>query len=185
MRLIFTLSAVTILALPAWTANNGDNPLEEQARSLAQQFVGQLKPKLKQAMADGGPTHAIGVCADEAPKIADSLSAESGWQVRRVSLKFRNASRATPDSWEQQVLWDFDARQVSGEKAADINFGETVGDNYRYMQAQGVEGVCLVCHGESLAAPVAETLQKYYPDDLATGYSMGQVRGAISLSKNL
>lgn len=185
MRLILTL-LTTLAATVAIAADSSTTAsLEGDARKLASQFVGELKPKLKQAMAAGGPTHAIEVCASEAPRIADSLSAESGWLVRRVSLRARNASRATPDDWERRVLAQFDQRQAAGEKAVDINYGEIIGDSYRYMQAQGAEGVCLVCHGESPAAAVDLTLQKYYPDDEATGYSMGQVRGAISLSRSL
>lgn len=159
--------------------------LQAEAEALAQQFVGQLKPQLKQAMTEGGPTRAIEVCASVAPKIADSLSAESGWTVKRVSLKSRNASRAIPDRWEKQVLEQFDQRQAAGEEPAQINYSETSAGHYRYMQAQGVEPLCLTCHGESLAQPVTDTLQQYYPDDWATGYSLGQVRGAISLSKAL
>lgn len=158
---------------------------EQQARSLARQFVGQLKPQLKQAMNKGGPRHAIEVCARVAPSIADSLSAESGWLVKRVSLKSRNASRAEPDKWEQNVLFEFNRRQAEGEDAADLSFGEVVGGQYRYMQAQGVEPLCLLCHGKGLSDEVEATLDEYYPDDWATGYSLGQVRGAISLSKNL
>ena len=160
-------------------------PLEQEARQLAQQFVGELKPQLKKAMTEGGATHAIEVCATVAPRIADSLSAESGWRVKRVSLKSRNASRAQPDKWEQAVLQQFDERQAAGEAAATINYGEAVNGQYRYMQAQGVEAICLTCHGEELSEPVRATLEKYYPDDWATGYSLGQVRGAISLSKKL
>ena len=85
----------------------------------------------------GGPTRAIEVCSSAAPKIADSLSAESGWTVRRVSLKSRNASRGIPDDWERTVLEQFDRRHNAGEPAAKINYGETVGRQYRYMQAQG------------------------------------------------
>ena len=51
------------------------------------------------------------------------------------------------------------------------------------MQAQGVEPVCLLCHGSKLDGAVTQALQAYYPDDTATGYTLGQVRGAISLSK--
>jgi hypothetical protein len=159
--------------------------LEQQARELVMQFVGRLKPELRDAMADGGPTHAIEVCASEAPKIADALSAESGWSVRRVSLRARNASRATPDDLERRVLEEFDRRQSAGEAAQTIQFSATSGDRYRYMQAQGTEGVCLVCHGDSPAPAVDNMLQKYYPDDEATGYKLGQVRGAISLSHPL
>ena len=157
----------------------------KQAGALAQEFIGLLKPRLKQAMAEGGPTRAIAVCADVAPGIADSLSTRSGWTVKRVSLKSRNASRAVPDGWERTVLLEFNRRQVAGEDAADISFGEVVGGQYRYMQAQGVEPMCLVCHGKGLADDVEQTLRQYYPDDWATGYSLGQVRGAISLSRAL
>ena len=183
-RLLFL--SLSIASASVVFANEPENAqLQPEAQQLTQQFVGQLKPQLKQAMTEGGPTHAIEVCASVAPKIADSLSAQSGWQVKRVSLKSRNASRAQPDKWEQAVLQQFDERQAAGEPAAAIHYGETVKGRYRYMQAQGVGAICLTCHGEDLSAPVRATLEKYYPDDWATGYSLGQVRGAISLSKKL
>lgn len=157
----------------------------QQASAIAQEFAGLLKPKLKAAMVAGGPTKAIEVCAAVAPAIADSLSEQSGWNVKRVSLKSRNASRAVPDEWERAVLIEFNRRNSAGEAAASISFGETVGDQYRYMQAQGVETMCLTCHGKGLSDEVQETLHQYYPDDWATGYSLGEVRGAISLSRPL
>jgi len=163
----------------------GVDSMEKKAMALANEFVGLLKPQLNQALADGGPAKAIGVCADIAPGIADSLSNKSGWRVKRVSLKSRNASRAVPDSWEETVLLEFNRRQAAGENPADIRLSEVVGGQYRYMQAQVVEPVCLVCHGQGLAPEVTQTLQEYYPDDWATGYSLGEVRGAISLSRNL
>lgn len=185
IRIISSLCLLFACLSTATGAAPGADSLEQQASKLAQQFVGQLKPQLKNAMQEGGPTHAIEVCASVAPKIADSLSAESGWLVKRVSLKSRNASRAVPDTWESAVLKQFDTRQAAGEKASALHHGETTGDQYRFMQAQGVEPVCLLCHGDNLAEPVRATLQQYYPDDWATGYSLGQVRGAISLTRNL
>jgi hypothetical protein len=162
-----------------------DAELQGQAQQLAQRFVGELKPQLKQAMAEGGPTRAIEVCASMAPRIADSLSADSGWLVKRVSLKSRNASRAQPDKWEQAVLLEFDARQAAGADAATLNYSAIENGRYRYMRAQPVEPLCLVCHGENLSGPVQAVLSEYYPDDWATGYQLGQVRGAISLSRQL
>jgi len=179
MALAMLLSAAALAAEPQ------PEPPAKQAAALAQEFVSLLRPRLKQAMAEGGPAGAIAVCADVAPAIADSLSARSGWHVKRVSLKSRNASRAVPDDWERAVLLEFDRRQVAGEDAADISFGEVVASQYRYMQAQGVEPLCLLCHGKGLADDVEQTLRQYYPDDWATGYSLGQVRGAISVSRPL
>ncbi len=180
--LAFVLGASGATALGADATTGAPGP---EAAALAAEFVGLLKPQLKQALAEGGPTHAIAVCADIAPGIADSLSAQSGWMVRRVSLKSRNASRAVPDSWERKVLLEFDRRQAAGEQAAELHFGEAVNGQYRYMQAQVVEPVCLVCHGKGLSDEVQATLKEYYPDDWATGYSLGEVRGAISLSAPL
>jgi hypothetical protein len=166
-------------------SENQQDALKQEAQQLVQQFVGQLKPQLKKAMEAGGPTQAIESCATLAPALADAISTQTGWKVRRVSLKTRNASRAQPDDWERSVLMRFDQRQVAGALPATINFGEIKGGHYRYMQAQGVEPLCLICHGEQLSASVKEMLDQYYPNEQATGYSLGQLRGAISLTKPL
>jgi hypothetical protein len=157
--------------------------LEAEARDLVESFVGRLKPELKSALQAGGPVNAIAVCADKAPQIADALSESSGWLVRRVSLRARNASRAIPDAWETAVLEEFDRRQAAGAAPATLSYAELTPSHYRFMQAQGVEAVCLLCHGDNLDNAVTEALETYYPDDTATGYALGQVRGAISLSR--
>ena len=176
--LLFCCSTV----FPAQTINS---ELNQEARQLAQRFVGELKPQLKRAMLEGGPTLAIEACASLAPRIADNLAEESGWLVRRVSLKSRNASRARPDKWEKAVLVQFDERQAAGESASTLVQAEIKGGWYRYMQAQVVEPLCLICHGTEITEPVRGILTDFYPDDWATGYVLGQVRGAISLARQL
>ncbi|MEP5566721.1 MAG: DUF3365 domain-containing protein [Halioglobus sp.] len=177
----FALCFACTFAAPSLSQQN----LQAEAETLAAEFVGQLKPLLKSALQDGGPVNAIEVCSHQAPKLADSLAAESGWLVKRVSLKSRNASRAVPDLWETDVLHEFNRRQQAGENPLQISYSETTPSHFRYMQAQGVDGVCLTCHGQQLSQEVTEVLQKYYPDDIATGYSLGQIRGAISLTRPL
>tara|TARA_R110002110_G_scaffold66978_1_gene182997 strand:- start:87259 stop:87900 length:642 start_codon:yes stop_codon:yes gene_type:complete len=178
-----TLAAALAAVLPvsASEENPPDTQLK-QAQTLVKAFVGQLQPQLKAALKNGGPTYAIEVCANTAPAIADSLAQASGWSVSRVSLQPRNPSRAQPDEWEKAILERFDERAAAGEAPANINYGATVDGRYRYMQAQGVQPICLTCHGETLSPDVAAALQQYYPDDTATGYTAGQLRGAISVS---
>lgn len=156
-----------------------------EAESLVQQFAGTLKPQLQAAMQQGGPVHAINVCAEEAPRIARQLSDSSGWQVKRVSLKARNSGTAVPDSWEREILQQFDQRQATGELPQQLSAAAVVDGRFRYMKAQGVEPLCLTCHGETLDPQVRAALQQRYPDDRATGYREGQIRGAFSLSKAL
>ncbi len=178
--LVLAMTTTVACAEPRQPANPA-SAVEAEAKALVQQLAGQLKPRLQQAIAEGGPAQATGVCANFAPALMDELSASSGWEVRRVSLQPRNRERATPDAWERDVLERFSAGQAAGTPAAELNYGKKVNGRYRYMQAQGVEPLCLMCHGTELAAPVKSALAKYYPDDSATGYSLGEVRGAISL----
>lgn len=159
--------------------------LDAEAVQIVKAFAGKLKPTLKSAIQTGGFVHAIDVCSDEAPKIAASLSAETGWDVKRVSLKARNKTSATPDTFERMVLEQFDERQVKGEPASGMMFSDVVGSDYRFMKAQGAEGLCLNCHGDSLQPDVKNALAERYPEDMATGYSLGQIRGAFSLTKAL
>ncbi|MDP2283044.1 MAG: DUF3365 domain-containing protein [Pseudohongiella sp.] len=158
-----------------------EEALRAQGAELAAQFVGTLLPTLQQAIQAGGPVNGIEVCAVQAPAIAQTLSEQSGWQVKRVSLKTRNGALATPDAWETSVLHTFDQRQMAGEPAAQINHAEVVAGEFRYMQAQPAGPLCLTCHGTDIAAGVSEALTRHYPDDMATGYLAGQIRGAISL----
>ena len=171
---------------PASQAENVDQEaLKAEAVGIVKQFGGTLKPELKKALEEGGPAHAISVCSEKAPQIASKLSEETGWSVRRVSLKERNADKATPDAWERAVLEKFDERQAAGEAAMLMAYSEVVDGQYRFMKAQGVEKVCMNCHAAEIKPETEAALKEYYPNDKARGYTMGQVRGAFSLSKPL
>ena len=54
----------------------------------------------------------------------------------------------------------------------------------RYMKAVPTEGACLACHGTQLSEDVRAGLKEMYPDDRATGYNIGEVRGAIVVVKD-
>ena len=182
----FSHSVITIaLLLYSHSSYAHNEELIQEAREIVKQFTGRLKPALKSAIQSGGLTHAVEVCAVEAPKISESLSVDTGWQVRRVSLKPRNSRTAIADNFERSVLLDFEQQQAQGAIAKDLHHAEQVDGEFRYMQAQGVEPVCLNCHGEHVQEPVLDRLKRFYPDDLARGYALGQIRGAISLKKTL
>lgn len=158
--------------------------LKQEAIGIVKKFGGSLKPELKKAIQAGGPAHAISVCSQKAPAIAKDLSKDSGWMVKRVSLKARNPG-AVPDAWEEKVLQEFDQRQAGGEPAAKMAFAEVVDGRFRFMKAQGVEAVCLNCHAAEVKPEVEAALREKYPHDKARGYELGQIRGAFSLSRDL
>ena len=182
------ISAVAIVLLSqssAYSADVNKAQLKKEAITIVKKFGGTLKPQLGKALKSGGPVHAIDVCSVQAPEIAQKLTKESGWDVSRVSLKARNNKTAIPDAWETKVLKQFDQRQASGEKAEKMAFAEVVDGQFRFMKAQGVAPVCLTCHASKVKPEVEAALKKNYPNDMARGYSLGQIRGAFSLKKDL
>jgi hypothetical protein len=160
-----------------------------EARALASQMIQQLGAALKKELAANGPEGAVSVCRDMAPAIAGELSRKSGGRVARVSLKTRNPLLGDPDAWEQQVLAEFDRRAAAGEKIESLEYSATVdeprGRYLRYMKALPVQPLCLSCHGtaENISDPVRATLAIEYPHDHATGYGLGQVRGAVTIKQ--
>lgn len=174
-----------LLSSQAMSGDSNKAALKKEAMSIVKKFGGTLKPQLKKALKSGGPVKAINVCSKTAPEIAQKLSSETGWTVKRVSLKPRNHKIAMPDAWETKVLKKFDQRQAKGESAKKMAYAEIVDGRFRFMKAQGVEAVCMNCHASKVAPATEKALKHHYPDDMARGYSLGQIRGAFSLSKDL
>ncbi|WP_295542772.1 DUF3365 domain-containing protein [uncultured Thiohalocapsa sp.] len=161
----------------------------DQARGIIKTFATTLQGELKGAIKSGGPVNAVWVCEEKAPAIAAQLSEQTGWDVGRTSLKTRNAALNTPDAWEQTVLEQFESRKANGESPKGMSYASVVetdgGKVYRYMQAIPTQQVCLACHGKDLPPDLAAALDKAYPEDQARGYSVGDIRGAFTLSKPL
>lgn len=179
------LAAALLASLPAIA-----DDLLPEARKVASMVPPKLLAVLTEEMEKAGPEGAIAVCRDKAPAMARAASEQTGWAIRRVSLRNRNP-KAVPDAWERAVLEDFDRRAAAGEAPAKLEKGEVVTEDgtksYRYMKALPTVEVCTNCHGtqDKLAPGVRERLAALYPHDKAVGYSAGQIRGAITIRKPL
>ena len=180
--------ALTWLVPALALALAADPPWIDEARSVATSVPPKLLSILTAEIAKGGPEGAIAVCRDEAPKLAKAASETTGWKVRRVSLRNRNP-KAVPDAWERATLEEFDRRAAAGANPASLERAEAVQEDgrtvWRYMRALPVQEFCLNCHGmpDRLSPAVKERLRELYPDDKGVGYSVGQIRGAMTISK--
>lgn len=183
------LKSAMLLSIALFASNTAfAHELDAEARGLAKEFSGKLKPELKKAMKSGGPMAAIEVCHTKAPQIAKEMSDQKGWEITRVSDKPRGAMAET-DKWEKMVLASFAAKKNAGVDPKTIEYSAVVNDNgqktYRYMKAIGTKGLCLKCHGTNIDSALQAKIDKYYPNDKATGYQEGQLRGAFSFKKVL
>lgn len=128
-----------------------------------------LLGELGGALSDGDTAAAIEVCAQRAPSLAAEVSDAQGLSIGRTSWKLRNPDNAPP-SWAADAI---------AERAGTPRvFASDAGD-LGVLHPILVADTCLQCHGpeESLALSVKDTLTELYPEDAATGFAVGDLRG--------
>lgn len=156
----------------------------ERAQAAARDFSTQLRTALQAKLGEGGTEGAIAFCHDEAPKIAARVGAAHGVRLGRVPVpgRIRNPANAAQD-WQAAVLADFQARAAAGTPPGELvavrDHGLPPGVALRMMRGIAVEPACLACHGKTLSPQTAAALRRLYPGDTATGFEVGDLRGAL------
>ncbi len=156
----------------------------ERAQAAAQAFSGSLRDRLQAAMQEGGPVAAAEVCHAEAPAIAATVMRKHGVRLGRVALpgRHRNPDQAAQD-WQLDALQAFQQAVNDGAPAAaqvrvyrdDLPAGVAL----RMIRGIATEPVCTTCHGTHIAPEVRATIARHYPADGATGFEVGDLRGAL------
>lgn len=190
LPLIVLLSTLAACSEPVGKDDITHTPTVEDAavigfsEPLAREFTSALQAQLGAAMAEGGPAQAVGVCQEEAPRIAAALSHESGAQMARISDRNRN-----PDGGVSEEVGRFYARlteqpMVDGAPAVQIwQSGEGDEARMNYLSAIPMqEQPCGTCHGTDIDPELQARIAELYPDDLATGFTPGELRGALHIS---
>lgn len=156
----------------------------EEAQALAEtsaKAVGSaLKERLMSALQGGDLAAAAAACADEAQGMTALATAGTRSRAGRSSLRLRNPANTAPD-WVQAWL------ETQGERpaAGAVGFSTTQREGEvvvgRSLTPIPVEAPCLTCHGptEALSPEVVALLATRYPQDQATGYQLGDLRGAL------
>ena len=171
--------------VPVDTSNDAET---NAAKGAIKSLAAALKTELTSAMQSGGPTGAIEVCNTQAIPITRKITDEHGLEIGRVSLQYRNPANA-PNVWQAQVLEEFERQRTDGVDLANLSWSKTVqiegGREFRYMQPIPTAGVCLTCHGTELSGVVRQVLAEKYPDDRATGFAEGDIRGAFVVTRQV
>ncbi len=185
---VFISVLLFLFSLTAHAQSGEQQQFEKEAQAAIKEFASSLKTALLSAMQDGGPVEAVAVCNLIAPTLAAEMTKKHGLDISRTSLKIRNPQNEA-DEWETSVLQQFETRLKSGEAIQSLTFSEKVktdtGQQWRMMKAIPTDKVCLACHGTKIAPPVQANLDKYYPDDMATGFKLRDIRGAFTVSKDI
>ena len=168
--------------------DSSQQAFDRDAQAAIKELATSLKSSLMAAMNDGGPAEAVSVCNLIAPSLAAEISKKYGLEIGRTSLKVRNPANEA-DAWETDVLQRFETRLASGEAIQKLTFKEKVdsesGSQWRMMKAIPTDKVCLSCHGKKIAEPIQARIEAHYPDDLATGFKLGDIRGAFTVKRDI
>lgn len=160
-----------------------DDAWLQRARAAADALFARLLERLNTEYQQGGAERGVQVCAEVAQSLTGQIGREQGVQIRRVSLKNRNPRNA-PDAWERQVLQRWERELEAGKEIGEVAEWRTErgGRVYRYMRPIKIAmPLCLECHGTQIKPEVRRLIRERYPNDKATGYQLGDLRGAFSV----
>lgn len=150
----------------------------ESARDAAQDAFNSLSAELAAAIAEGGPVLAIPVCSSKAGGLIRQVADRRQVEMIRLTDKPRNPNNLAKDA-DAKAINLFRETHGQGEKLAPAV--ESSDDESLIVRIPITISapLCLQCHGnESDVSP--ETLvaiRQTYPDDKATGYRLGDLRG--------
>ena len=162
---------VVSLLMAACTVNAQEVELARGA-DLLRPFKKDLQMALKSGLEEG-TAEAIQVCRVKAPGIGDALSVD-GVRMGRSSHKLRNPGNTAPE-WASPIMRAYLDEPSNRDPRAVL-----LPDNrWGYVEPITVQPLCLACHGSEIAPDVAGRISELYPEDRATGFAAGDLRGVF------
>jgi len=158
-----------------------NDSLLEVGAKIAQATQKTLGMNLKNAIAEGGAHHAISFCNEKAMPLTDSLSAQFHAQIRRVSHRNRNPLNK-PTAIELEWINEMLQQHANGDTSLSA-IRESDGRTF-YVAPIKMQGICLSCHGSvggAISQSTDSLIKSHYPEDNATGFAMGDIRGMWSI----
>lgn len=179
--IIRTTGILFAILLMASCNNTRFEPISEEERISLQQLGDSISSEMQtvllknvgEAIQQGGTEFAVGFCNLEAVPLTDSISKKHQVKIQRLSDKNRNPKNAV-ESESDKLAWE----KIKKEKTDFIKQTQT-GEIYYYKPIPIGMPTCIQCHGNrsDISKKTLEVIDIKYPDDKATGYEMGDLRG--------
>jgi hypothetical protein len=143
-----------------------------------------LGKNLMGAIMESGTAHALTFCNVQAMPLTDSMSKVHNATITRVSDKPRNPKNVANAKELEQIEY-YKGLVAEGKTGKDIQPNvEMEGNQVHFYYPILTNEMCLQCHGVKNEVVQPETLamlSELYPEDKATGYGDGEVRGIWSI----
>lgn len=132
--------------------------------------------RLNVMMQHAGPVGSVELCRTEAPRAAKEVAAAHAVEIGRTSSRVRNRSNL-PRPWAASAVAATAGKKASEVKPMVVDLGDRVG----MLRPIAMMPACARCHGpaEGIAPEVSAEIARKYPQDQATGFAPGDLRGFV------
>ena len=184
--LIVSLIIINLLgcAHPPVVESVQSGELRERAQSFIKDLNTEVKGRLGKSIKNSGYGGAVIMANEQGGYTiaSEMMKQNEGLIIRRVSFKNRNPNNI-PDAYESRMLHLMEKDHVKGTlKVYYEDFATTSGEKvYKYMEPLIIKKLCLNCHDNKndIDPEALVQIKKLYPNDKATDYKIGDLRGAI------
>lgn len=190
--LLFALLILTACSEEAPTAQPetfdfvAATPEEAKAKALKATgtLLSTLITRLTNELKDKDPHLALAACSEFAQDITRDIRDEQDVDVHRTALRYRNPKNK-PDEFERAWMENALAQKKEVNPAGEgvVLTAADGSREYRFVRPLFLAQLCIVCHGptDGLSDGVKAALAERYPDDRATGFGLGDLRGIVSV----
>lgn len=141
------------------------------------------------AIAKGGADYAVDFCNLRALPLTDSIGKAGGVSIQRVTDRARNSANKISGEREIALFEQVRDSLANGKTATHYLLdGLEKGTMVYYKPIMVGMPACLQCHGApgaDIAMATLDKIKEKYPDDEATGYSLGALRGMWKITMPL
>ncbi|MEZ6043527.1 MAG: DUF3365 domain-containing protein [Planctomycetaceae bacterium] len=149
--------------------NESQQQQKEIALAAKDELFKRLSNRLMGVLQNDGAAKAIEVCRVDASAFSEQVGHEFGVEIGRTSFKLRSGANPSPD-WANKFVED---------RIDEPRFVTLPQDAFGAFLPIMLQKKCEICHGpeEQIASDVRDALKLHYPNDKATGFSEGDLRG--------
>jgi Protein of unknown function (DUF3365) len=155
----------------------------QRGKAIVAETFSLLSSNLQSAIQTSGVSNALPFCSLAASPLTAGMAQKHGVTIRRVTHKARNPA-GKADAVELAVLNGLAIALAAGGSTNPPSplVTNLVADTASFFAPIVLNNeLCLKCHGEpgkDIAPENVATIQRLYPQDEATGFKLGELRGA-------
>jgi hypothetical protein len=172
--LISVLAFVFLVSCLGKIDSNTYSKVEKKGVEISNLAQATLLANVGKAIQKDGPEYAVEFCNLKASVIIDSLNAANNCTISRVTEKNRNPLNKINGKTENE-LWTLYQSGMAADTVVKVKSHLVY-----YKPIKIAMQACLKCHGQpgtEIDKGTVKKLKHLYPNDLAQGYQMNELRG--------